>query len=351
MNQKSFGDALLERGIISPRQFQEASQAAVLFGGRLGTHLIESGALDVDTVEKALADHLGVPRAPLDQLERPEAEALATIPRELAERLRLFAFRREGEALHVAMADPWDCEAAEELLRENGLRVVPYLVSETRLRNLLHRHFDETAAERRALGIDALAPGEELINAESFAALHAPAGRREAKAEPKAPPARPPESLDAFLCASNPSEVVRRCLAVASSFARIAACFVVRDRIAGLQAAGRAARQDLTGVFAGESLKSPLLRAAASGRVTRGVLCRDAERALIEALCSTGGDALVLPVKLRGRVVNLLYTEGLIEGPSEVVCAALAALAEGMGRVYEALAEARRVACARKERS
>lgn len=366
MNKKSFGDELLELGLISPRQFQEASQAVVLFGGRLGSHLIESGALDVDTVEEALAGHLGVPCAPLDELERPQPDAVAAIPRELAEHLRVFAFRRDGETLHVAMTDPWDCDAAEQLLHETGLRVRPYLVSETRLRSLLRLHFDETAARRRALGIDPLAPHEELMNVESFVALHDPSGRLEPKAEPKQTPAAsppaprtvpaaeapaPPENLDAFLRASNPWEVVRRCLGVAVSFARIAAFFVVRDRIAGLQAAGQVAREDLTGVFAGESLQSPLLRAAATGRVTRGALCHDAEHALIDALGSSAGEALVLPVKLRGRVVNLLYAESLIGGSSDVVCAALAALAEGMGRIYEGLVEGRRIAQGRKERS
>jgi hypothetical protein len=363
MNKRSFGDVLLERGLISSRQFQEASQAVVLFGGRLGSHLVESGALDVDALEQALADHLGVPRAPLDALERPKPDAIAAVPRELAERLRVLAFRREGEALHVAMTDPWDCEAAERLLHETGLRVVPYLVSDTRMRSLLRLHFDETAAKRRALGIDALAPNEELMNAESFAALHDRAGRLEPKAGPRTEPAprtvsaptalapSPPESLDAFLRASNPWEAVRRCLDVAVCFARVAAFFVVRDRMAGLQAAGQVVRRDLTGVFAGESLQSPLLRAAATGRVTRGALCRDGERALIAALGSPAGEAVVLPVKLRGRVVNLLYVEGLIGGPPDLVCAALMALAEGMGRVYEELVQGRKLADRQKERS
>jgi hypothetical protein len=346
MNEKSFGDVLLERGLISARQYQEASQAAVLFGGRFGSHLIESGALDVDTVEEALAAHLGVPRAPADQLEHPQRDALASVPRALAERFHLFAFRREDGALHVAMTDPWNCEAAELLLHETGLRIIPHLVLETRMRDLLRRHFDETAAERRALGIDALAPHEELSSPESFAALHdAAAGRSDRPADAKPPP----ESLDAHLHAPDPWEAVRRCLAVAVRFARIAALFVVRDRIAGLQAAGPVVRQDLTGVFAGESLRSPLLRAAATGRVTRGVLCRHAERPLIDALGSPAGEAVVLPIKLRGRVVNLLYAEALIDAERDLACAALAALAEGMGRVYEALARCRKAAAHGKE--
>jgi hypothetical protein len=358
MNAKSFGDVLLQRGLVSPRQFQEASQAVVLFGGRLGSHLIESGAIGVDALEQALADHLGVPRAPHD-LERPQPEALAAIPREVIERLQLFPFRRDGETLHVAMTDPWDCDAAEELQHRAGVRIRPYLVSEARLRQLLRLHFDEAAARLRALGIDPLAPHEELMDDESFVALHDPAGGLETKQRtepgPRAPAAAPaapaPESLEEYLCASSPWQVARRCLNVATGFARIVALFVVRDRIAGLQAAGRVARQDLTGVFGGEHLESPLLRAAATGRVTRGVLHRDAECALIEALGSPGGEAMVLPVRLRGRVVNLLYAEGLIGDSPDVVGAALAALAEGVGRVYEALVEHRRAALRRKETS
>lgn len=367
MNRLSFGDALLERGLISPRQFQEATQAVVLFGGRLGTHLVACGALDVETVEEALAAHLGVPRAPADELENPKPEALAAIPRELVERFCLFAFRREGETLHVAMTDPWDCEAAEVLLRQTGLRVLPYVVSEARMRRLLQRFFDDAAAERRALGIDALAPEEELMDAGCFASLYDSRPgleRAEADLEPvAAPPApkldadatadapSPAEDLDALSHVSDPLEAVRCGLAVASRHARIAAFLVVRDRIAGLQAGGDVVHRDLTGVFAGESLKSPLLRAAATGRVTRGVLCREGDRALIDALGKRAVEAVVFPIRVRSRVVNLLYAEDLIGRAPEIACEALAALAQGMGRVYEGLILDRRIAGRQKESS
>jgi hypothetical protein len=360
MNRLSFGDALLERGLISPRQFQEATQAVVLFGDRLGTHLVASGALDVETLEEALAAHLGVPRPPVDELESPKPEALAAIPRELVERFCLFAFRREGETLHVAMTDPWDCEAGELLLRQTGLRVLPYVVSEARMRRLLQRHFDEAAAERRALGIDTLAPEEELMDVESFASLYDSTPSLEPVAAPPAPePGTAPtaeahsasEDVDALLRVSDPSEAVRCGLAVALRYARIAAFLVVRDRIAGLQAVGQVVRRDLTRVFAGESLKSPLLRAAATGRVTRGALCRDGDRALIDALGSPAGDAVVLPVRVRKRVVNLLYAEDLIGRTPEVACPALSALAEGMGRAYEGLILDRKLAGRQRESS
>ncbi len=358
MNSQSFGHALLERGLISSRQFQEATQSVVLFGGRLGTHLVASRALDEETVEQALADHLGVARAPAGELEQPDPEALGAIPRELVERFRLLAFRREGETLHVAMTDPWDCEAAEVLLLETGLRVLPYVVSETRMQRLLRDHFDETLAERRALGIDALAPDEELMDAESFASLSeaAPAGAAPARAPaaalrtPVAPSARASaEHLEALAAVSNPWESVRLGLEVAVAFARIAAFLVVRDRIEGLQAAGAVVRRDLTGVFAGEALASPLLRAAVTGRVTRGVLCRKAERALIDALGSPAGQAVVFPVKVQSRVVNLLYVEDLIGGPPDAVCRALAALAARIGQAYEAIIRDRKAVDPRKD--
>lgn len=350
MNSQSFGHALLERGLISSRQLQEATHAVVLFGGRVGTHLVECGALDEETVEQALADHLGVARAPTDELERPAPEALEAIPRELATRLCVVAFRREAEALHVAMTDPWDPEIADLLLRKTGLRVLPYVVSETRMRRLLRRHFDEATVERRALGIDPLAPGEELMDAVSFASLYEPSTTGPTPARASVAPSTGPswERLDT-LAPVEPWDSVRVGLEIAVSFARIAAFLVVRDRIEGLQAAGDVARRDLTGVFAGEALASPLLRAAATGQVTRGALCRDAERSLIEALGSPGGEAMVFPVKVGTRVVNLLYAEDLIGGSPDGVHQALAALAERMGHAYEALIRDRKTAGRRKE--
>ena len=48
----SFGKYLATKGLISPEQLDEATQALVVFGGRLGTNLIELGYLRIDQVEQ-----------------------------------------------------------------------------------------------------------------------------------------------------------------------------------------------------------------------------------------------------------------------------------------------------------
>ena len=81
----TFGRYLLERGVLGRAQLEDATQVMVIFGGRLGTILVEAGLLGVEEVEAHLSRHLGVPSAPPDRLLRPDPAALR---RERTPRLR-----------------------------------------------------------------------------------------------------------------------------------------------------------------------------------------------------------------------------------------------------------------------
>lgn len=236
MDVSSFGKYLRERGAVTPAQLEEATQSLVIFGGRLGTNLVELGALGLDELEQHLSRHLGIPRPPADWVERPDGEALKAVPVSLAERSEVVPLRREGKTLHVAMVDPGDPNRVDDLAFATGLRIRPYVLAEAHLRFLMQRYYGirpdlryvtlgryeaqgetgpaaastaaaplrgpspeerETEQRREALGIRPLEADEELIDPQTFSSLHQrwtdePRGDSESEADP-APEGRAPE--------------------------------------------------------------------------------------------------------------------------------------------------------------
>src|SRR5262245_46668272 len=72
----TFGRYLLDHGILRRAQLEDVTQVMVVFGGRLGSILVEAGLLTLEEVEEHLSRHLGLPRAPAERLERPDPDAL-----------------------------------------------------------------------------------------------------------------------------------------------------------------------------------------------------------------------------------------------------------------------------------
>jgi hypothetical protein len=137
----SFGKYLLENGVVGRHQLEEATQVMVVFGGRLGTILVEAGHLSVEQVEQHLAAYLDRPCAPEERLARPDPEALGTLSADVARRYSAFPMWIEKRTLHVAMLDAHDPDSIDHLAFETGLGIAPYVVAERRLVELLERYY------------------------------------------------------------------------------------------------------------------------------------------------------------------------------------------------------------------
>ena len=94
----SFGRYLLREGVLTKAQLSEFTHIMVVFGGRLGTVLVEAGVLSMEQVEDRLSDYLSLPRVPLARVEAPEKDALAAISPDLAQ--------RHGPQLGIFIPDP-----------------------------------------------------------------------------------------------------------------------------------------------------------------------------------------------------------------------------------------------------
>lgn len=124
------GTLLLRDGVISLTQLQQGVKAQVLYGGRLGTNLVELGFLKVETLSKYLAKLRGVPEATALMLEAIDINASQLLsPNEAANYLAI-PFAKDGDKTLVAVVDPKDDTVIVALTRKLGpiqLFVAPQL--------------------------------------------------------------------------------------------------------------------------------------------------------------------------------------------------------------------------------
>ena len=142
---KRLGDLLLEAGAISQAQLEAALEVQRDSGRPLGMTLVRMGALDEITLIRILAGQLSMPLVRL-QGKKIQSEILETIPPDVAEKHRCLPLfvKTEGEStvLYVAMEDPADSEATEDLGRLVEMQIRPVLVAASELQEALARHYD-----------------------------------------------------------------------------------------------------------------------------------------------------------------------------------------------------------------
>jgi type IV pilus assembly protein PilB len=158
------GQILVNRGILHPDQLAAALADQQGTGARLGMTLVRMGFVDEETLIRTLAGQLKLPVARI-RGKRVSAEILSCIAVNLAEQHRclpLFFKKEDGErVLFVAMEDPSDAEALDELARESGERLRPVLVGPTELEEALQRHYHWASLTGEAPEWSAPRPAEE----------------------------------------------------------------------------------------------------------------------------------------------------------------------------------------------
>jgi hypothetical protein len=383
---ESFGKFLARKGVVTQKQLEEATQYLVVVGGRLGTNLVDLGYLSIEALDRHLSEHLGVEAPPRAWVAQPRPEALALLPERLARRHVILPLAVEGKTLHLAMADPHHPTATDEVSFATGLRIRPYILSDAHLAFLRERHLgiaregrfeyldpesvqgprpavdagprlesdpaaseevEAAARERVAFGLRPLDAEEELIDAETFTSLHeavSAVGSGEAGASPAAlRPLAPAEvaELENRLARAPDRDVIGDCaLRLACTYATAAALFVVRRGvIRGFGGLGPGVSRRTEGLFVPIASDSILAAAAAEGAPFRGALPENhIDEQLFQALGRWGArEAAILPVRIRGRVLNLLYVDNGPHPLAESSLAALGAVCDGVARAYARL--------------
>ncbi len=155
------GTLLLRNAAIGLSQLEGALRNQILYGGRLGTNLVELGFIDLELLSTYLAELSGYPVATPRVLDAADRALLDKLGAEDAHRLRAIPLGDLGDtpAIAVAMVDPTDSAAIEELSTRLGSKITPNVVPELRALYYLEKLF---GLPRRARFVrSGKAPAEE----------------------------------------------------------------------------------------------------------------------------------------------------------------------------------------------
>jgi hypothetical protein len=127
------GEILIAKGVLTQDGLRSGLDASRRNGGRVGTWLVRLGLINEAALLDALAMQTGCPVAKALDLATAAAEVRALIPQPVARRHMAMPFSRQGRTLDVAMASPNDLAVVEELGRMTGLAIRPYVATEAAL--------------------------------------------------------------------------------------------------------------------------------------------------------------------------------------------------------------------------
>ncbi len=282
------GEALVKDSLITREQLKLALERQVIFGGRIGTNIVELGILKEKELSSFLGKFFRVPAADAALLSSVEEETIACVGRELAEKYKAVPFRKERNRLHVAMLDPRSMAAIDELRFITGYDVIPYAVSELRLLHALEKYY---GVERDLRYIGTFGSSEE----------------EQTKSPAEAHKEQMNKVKEEFASAREKEEIIGILLNESKRISSRAAVFILKgDRLKGWK--GRGIDVDnVEVVVVPRSLFSDVI-----GRKShyRGPLLRIPENEpLISILSGAPQDCLMLPIAIRDKVIGILYVD------------------------------------------
>ncbi|MDG5468189.1 general secretion pathway protein GspE [Deltaproteobacteria bacterium IMCC39524] len=138
---EKLGELLIKKNLLTQAQLEEALQAQVIFGGKLGTVLIEMGLITEDILAEILGQLINIPCAKPGQLQNIPDNVIKIISPELAEKHKVMPVSVIGKKLTLAMADPRNLQSIDEISFRTGYIVMPILALEVRLVFALENYY------------------------------------------------------------------------------------------------------------------------------------------------------------------------------------------------------------------
>jgi type IV pilus assembly protein PilB len=139
------GELLLKEKRISPAQLQEALNYQKTNGGKLGYNLVRLGIVKDEEITALLSKQYGVPSINLTQFEI-DAAIVKLIPAETAHKYQIVPLSRAGATLTIAMTDPTNVFAMDDIKFMTGYNVEPVVASETAVSDAITRYYPASAA-------------------------------------------------------------------------------------------------------------------------------------------------------------------------------------------------------------
>jgi hypothetical protein len=143
------GEVLLKENIITAEQLKDVLKQQIIYGTRIGSSLIEMGYVDEASLAHLLSVKLGVPVAGQKELMSVSKELIRTFSAELILKYHVMPFRLDRNRLSLAMTDPTDIQAIDEIAFITGYVVQPFIALDVNISKAQAKYFQINSGERR----------------------------------------------------------------------------------------------------------------------------------------------------------------------------------------------------------
>ncbi|MGG3999893.1 GspE/PulE family protein [Anoxybacillus kestanbolensis] len=137
---KRLGDLLIEAGLITKEQLEETLKEKAP-GQRLGDALLQRGYITEQQLIEVLEFQLGIPHVSLYRYPI-DPKLMNLVPKEFAKRNMLIPLKQEGDRLFVAMADPMDFFAIDDLRLSTGFHIEVAIASKDDILRAINKYYD-----------------------------------------------------------------------------------------------------------------------------------------------------------------------------------------------------------------
>src|SRR5512146_1363670 len=145
------GELLLKEKRVTPEQLQEALNYQKANGGKLGYNLVKLGFVKEEDITSLLSKVYGVPSINLSEFDI-DPLVIKLIPGETAQKYQIIPVNRAGATLTIAMTDPTNVFAMDDIKFMTGYNVEPVVASETAVIEAIQKYYGRTAAVAAAGG-------------------------------------------------------------------------------------------------------------------------------------------------------------------------------------------------------
>jgi len=140
VNLKQLGELLIERGLITRDQLKHALEVQKDKGGLIGQVMVDLGYVTEEAIAQAITAQYGFPYLPLESYEI-DHEAVKIVPKNVAMQYCLIPVDKIGSNLTIAMANPLNTSAVEDIALLSGLYVQLFVSTASDIKKAIEKYY------------------------------------------------------------------------------------------------------------------------------------------------------------------------------------------------------------------
>jgi type IV pilus assembly protein PilB len=163
---RRLGDLLVAEGLITEDQLAQALAQQKETGDKLGSTLVRLGLINEEQLIGFLSRQYRIPSITLSQVE-VDPDVLRLVPAPLAQKHEVFPVKRLAGTLTLAMSDPTNVFALDDVAFMTNLQILPVVASQAAIRHAIEAHYQSAAPTEDMMAELAATPEMEVIEADA----------------------------------------------------------------------------------------------------------------------------------------------------------------------------------------